>query len=68
MFCTIYELLRGLGSFIAGVFALAAGVMAYRSGTMQANAARDAAKVEVAATESASREQIAALERQLAHA
>jgi hypothetical protein len=45
----VYEFLRDLGSFIAGILALIAGFLAYYAGYRQAKAARDAAAAQVEA-------------------
>ena len=56
----IYDILRDLGSFIGGLFALVAGGAAYIAGRIQARAARDAAALQV----EAAREQTEALRTQ----
>lgn len=45
----VWEILRDMGSFFAGICALIAGCVAYYAGYQQAKAARDAATAQVAA-------------------
>ncbi len=45
----VYEVLRDIGTVIAGVLALLAGLLAYRAGVRQANATRKAAADQIAA-------------------